>query len=417
MLDLKFIRENLKLVQKNNQSRRAKVDLDKLIKLDDQRKKLQLEIESLRNERNKMSKTKPTETLIIEIRKLGDKLKGLEEKCRPLEQQINEILYQIPNLNHETTPLGRDETENKVLARVGEKPEFDFKPREHFDVSAVKDLIDAESGAQVSGARFFYLKGHLVTLERAIIEYGLQKAMTKGFEPVLPPILVRERAMFGTGFFPAEKNEVYSVNQGEDDLFLIGTSEVPLIALAADKIFHEKDLPKKYCAVTPCFRREAGSYGKDQQGILRVHQFYKVEMVVFCRPEDSWKIHEEIRQIEEELLQELGIPYQVVNICSGDLGYPAAKKYDLEGWFPGQNKYRELTSASNTTDFQSRRLNIKYRRPAGQGKTENILVHTLNGTMVADRTLLAIIENYQQKDGSVIIPKILQKFTGFEKIS
>lgn len=416
MLDLKFIRDNLALVEKNNVSRQVQLDLKKLLELDEQKRKYQLEIENLRNERNKMSKTKPTEALIIEMRRLGEKIKEREEKIRLFEEQINKILYQIPNLNQETVPLGKNESENQVMEKVGERPRFDFKPKPHHEVTAIKNLIDSETGAEVSGSRFYYLKGQLVLLERAIIEYGLRKAIEKGFEPVLPPILVRERAMFGTGFFPADKNEIYNVNPGEDDLFLIGTSEVPLIAMQADKVFSEKDLPKKYCAVTPCFRREAGSYGKDQQGILRVHQFYKVELVVFCRPAESGQIHEEILAIEKKLLRDLGLPFQVVNICSGDLGYPAAKKYDLEGWFPSQNKYRELTSASNTTDFQSRRLNIKYRQSGAKGKTKNFLVHALNGTMVADRTLLAIIENFQQKDGHVIIPEVLRQYTKFDKI-
>lgn len=415
MLDLKFIRENLALVEKNNQSRSVSVDLKKLMKLDQEKKTLQTEIEALRSERKKMSKTKPLEVEMAEMKKLGDKIQEWEEKFRVLENQINNILCQIPNLNHETTPLGQDESENLVIEKAGDKPKFSFEPKQHFEVSGVNQFIDIESGAKVSGARFFYLKGPLVLLERAILEYGLNKAMAQGFEPILPPLLVREQAMFGTGFFPADKNEVYSINPGEDDLFLIGTSEVPMIALHAGQIFDKKDLPKKYCALTPCFRREAGSYGKDQQGILRVHQFYKVEMVVFCAPEDSWKIHEELLTMERDIFNDLGLSYQIVNICSGDLGYPAAKKYDLEAWLPGQKKYREMTSASNTTDFQSRRLNIKYRKSVGN-KQENSLVHTLNGTVVTDRALIAVIENYQQKDGSVIVPEVLKKLTGFEKI-
>ncbi|MBI5254321.1 serine--tRNA ligase [Candidatus Falkowbacteria bacterium] len=415
MLDIKFIKENIGLVEKNNASRNVKVDLKKLADLDEQRKTLQAEVEGLRNERKKISKTKPTEVEIIEMRKLGDKLQPMEEHLRSLENQIAEILYQIPNLNHETAAIGKDETENKVEETVGEKPKFSFEPKQHFEVAGAKDLIDCESGAKISGSRFYYLKGKLALLERAIMEYGLQKAVGRGFELILPPILVRERAMFGTGFFPADKNEIYKVNPGEDNLFLIGTAEVPLIAMHEGQIFNKKELPKKYCAVTPCFRREAGSYGKDQSGILRVHQFYKVEMVAFAEPEKSWELHKEILAIEKELFNELELPYQVVNICSGDLGYPAAKKYDLEAWLPGQKKYREMTSTSNTTDFQSRRLNIKYKKTT-DGKESNILVHTLNGTMVTDRALIAIIENYQQKDGHIAVPKTLRKFIDFEKI-
>ncbi|KKS56578.1 MAG: Serine-tRNA ligase [Candidatus Magasanikbacteria bacterium GW2011_GWA2_42_32] len=377
MLDIKFIKENLNLVDKNNASRNVRIDLKKLVDLDEQRKTLQAETEGLRNERKKISKTKPTDVEIIEMRKLGDKLQQMEDNLRPLENQIAEIICQIPNLNHTSTPIGKNEMENKVIETVGDIPEFSFEPKQHFDVEATKDLIDCESGAKVSGSRFYYLKGKLALLERAIIEYGLQNAVKRGFELILPPILVRERAMFGTGFFPADKNEIYKVNPGEDDLYLIGTAEVPLITMHDGHVFNKKDLPKKYCAITPCFRREAGSYGKDQSGILRVHQFYKVEMVVFSEQ--------------------------------------AAKKYDLEAWLPGQKQYREMTSASNTTDFQSRRLNIKYKKII-DNKEVNALAHTLNGTMVTDRALIAIIENYQQEDGHIVIPKVLQKLTGFEKI-
>ncbi len=415
MLDIKFIKENLELVEKNNKSRNVKIDLSKFLKLDEQRKALQVETEALRNERKKISKTKPTDAEIIEMRQLGDKLQQLEERLRPLAEQIAELLYQIPNLNHETTPVGKNEAENAITETVGERPKFSFEPKQHFEVAAAKELIDCEAGAKVAGSRFYYLKGKLALLERAIIEYGLQKAVKRGFELVLPPILVRERAMFGTGFFPADKNEIYKVNPGEDDLYLIGTSEVPLVTMHDGQIFNKKDLPKKYCAVTPCFRREAGSYGKDQQGILRVHQFYKVEMVVFSEPEKSWDMHEEILTIEKEVLNDFGLSYQVVNICSGDLGFPAAKKYDLEAWLPGQKKYREMTSASNTTDFQSRRLNIKYKKST-DGKDGNALAHTLNGTVVTDRALIAIIENFQQEDGHIAIPKVLQKLVGFAKI-
>lgn len=415
MLDIKFIKENPELVEKNNTSRNVKVDLKKLLDLDARRKTLQTEVEGLRNERKKISQTKPTDVEIIEMRKLGDKLQQMEKRLRPLENQISEILWQIPNLNHSSTPIGKNETENKIMETVGEIPEFSFEPKQHFEVEAAKEFIDCEAGAKVSGSRFYYLKGKLALLERAIMEYGLQKAIKRGFELVLPPILVRERAMFGTGFFPADKNEIYKVNPGEDDLYLIGTAEVPLVTMHDGHVFHKKDLPKKYCAITPCFRREAGSYGKDQSGILRVHQFYKVEMVAFAEPEKSWAMHEEILAIEKELLSDFDLPYQIINICSGDLGFPAAKKYDLEAWLPGQKKYREMTSASNTTDFQSRRLNIKYKNST-DGKESNALVHTLNGTMVTDRAMIAIIENYQQKDGHIAIPKVLQKLTGFDKI-
>ena len=309
-------------------------------------------------------------------------------------------------------PVAQDEGGNQIIRKEGEVPDFGFEPREHFEVGSVKLLMDLERGAETSGSRFYYLRGKLAILERALMQYAVDFAIERGFELILPPLLVKEDVMFGTGFFPADKNEIYEVNPGEDDLYLIGTSEVPLIYYHSNQILSEKDLNKKYVSITPCFRRESGSYGKDTKGLFRVHQFYKVEMVVIAKPEDSWKLHEELLKIEEEVLQSLGLHYQVVNICSGDLGFPAAKKYDCEGWFPGQMKYRELTSTSNTTNYQARRSNIKYKTV--DGKKE--YVHTLNGTVIADRALLAIIENYQDKDGGVAVPEVLRKYTGFDKI-
>ena len=412
MLDIKFIRENKELVEKNNTSRNVKVNLDELLELDQEKNDLQHKADTLRAERNRGSKTKPTEDEIALMKKIGDEIAGLEELAKDKEELLKNKLLLIPNLNHETTPTGKDESGNVVERKVGEPPVFNFQAKEHFEVEHAKDGIDMEAGAKVAGSRFYYLKGKVATLERAVMQFAIDTLVAKGFELVLPPLLVKEEAMFGTGFFPAEKNEIYSVNPDEDNLYLIGTSEVPMIYLHSDDVLPEEQLPKKYLAITPCFRREAGSYGKDTKGLFRVHQFYKAEMIVFCRPEDSWRIHEELLQHEEEILQALGLHYQVVNICSGDLGFPAAKKYDCEGWFPGQGRYRELTSTSNTTDYQARRSNIKYK--AADNKRH--LVHTLNGTAVTDRAMLAIIENYQQEDGSITVPEVLQKYTDFDKL-
>ncbi len=412
MLDIKFIRENRELVEKNNTSRNVTVDIALLLELDQERVRLQQEVDKLRGERNKRSKSKPTEDEIKLMRKLGEEVSGLEDLVQDKEQQVVKLLARIPNINHETTPVGPDESGNKVVNTIGVQPEFTFTPQEHFAVEHVKDLIDLERGAKVAGSRFYYLKGKLAILERALMQFAIDTLVAKGFELVLPPLLVEEGAMYGTGFFPAEKNEIYSVNPDDDDLYLVGTSEVPLIYMHSGEVFEEAQLPKKYIGITPCFRREAGSYGKDTKGIFRVHQFYKVEMVVFAKPEDSWNLHEEILAHEEGILQALGLSYQVVNICSGDLGFPAAKKYDCEGWFPGQQRYRELTSTSNTTDYQARRSNVKYK--TGEGSRE--FLHTLNGTAVTDRALLAIIENFQQADGSVTVPEVLRKYTGFDTI-
>ncbi len=412
MLDINLIRQNPELIKKNNATRNVTVDLDAILILDEEKNKLKTEADRLRSERNKRSKGKPSEDEIKLLRKLGEEVSGLEQIVAEKQTALDALLGKIPNINHDSTPVGPDESGNVVERTSGTKPQFSFEPLEHHLVPSVKNYIDLERGAKLSGSRFYYLKGKLAILERALIQFTLDTIQKQGFELILPPLLVTEPAMYGTGFFPADRNEVYAVNPDEDDLYLIGTSEVPLVFMHSNEILKAGDLPKKYVSVTPCFRREAGSYGKDTKGIFRVHQFYKVEMVVFCRPEDSWNIHAEILAHEETILQALGLHYQVLNICSGDLGFPAAKKYDCEGWFPGQSRFRELTSTSNTTDYQARRSNIRYETP--DGKKE--LAHTLNGTAVADRTLLAIIENYQTADGGVVVPEVLRKYTGFDQI-
>ncbi|MBI5728627.1 MAG: serine--tRNA ligase [Candidatus Magasanikbacteria bacterium] len=412
MLDIKFIRENKKLVEKNSLTRNVKVNMAELLKLDEEKINLQKKIDARRGQRNTGSKTKPTPEQIVEMKKVGEEIKEFETVLKEKEAALQTILIKIPNINHESTPVGKDDSENKIERTEGKKPKFDFEPKEHFEVGHIAPLIDLERGAKTSGSRFYYLRGKLAILERAIMQYAVDIMVTKGFELILPPILVREQAMFGTGFFPADKNEVYAVNPGEDNLYLIGTSEVPLIYMHAGETLESRGMPKKYIAVTPCFRRESGAYGKDTKGIIRVHQFYKVEMVVYAHPEKSEELHNELLAIEEEFIASLGLAFQVVNVCSGDLGFPAAKKYDCEGWFPGQNKFRELTSTSNTTDYQTRRSNIKYKTADGSRE----FVHTLNGTVASDRPMLAIIENFQQADGSILIPKVLQKYTGFDKI-
>lgn len=412
MLDIKFIRENLELVKANNASRNVTIDLAELVSRDDDRVQLLKKIEDLRSERNKRSKTKPSEEEIKLIRKLGDEISDLEDILSGKEKLVAEILTKIPNINHATTPTGKDDTQNKVEKLVGEKPVYDFNPVEHFDVASAKRFIDLERGAKTSGSRFYYLTDKLAILERAIMQYALDFMTKKGFTLVLPPVLVKEEAMFGTGFFPADKKDIYSVNPDEDNLYLIGTSEVPLVYFHSDETLEESDLPKKYVAISPCFRRESGSYGKDTKGLFRVHQFFKVEMVVLTKPEDSWTTFEQLLAIEEEFITSLGLHYQVLNVCSGDLGYPAAKKYDCEAWFPAQKRYRELTSTSNTTDYQARRSAIKYKAKDG---TKGF-VHTLNGTVASDRPMLAIIENFQTKDGGVNIPEVLHKYTGFTSL-
>jgi seryl-tRNA synthetase len=416
MLDIKFIRENPEIVKEEIKKRNMKIDLDSFLNLDEQKRKLQQEVEDLRSEQNKANEILSLsikEDVILAMKEIKSKLSKLEPKLKNLEMQIKNILLQLPNITHESVPVGKSEDDNIVIRKEGEKPEFDFEPKEHFEIKGVKNLIDTERGSKVSGARFWYLKGDLARLEFALMQYALEFYSEKGFVPMIVPMIVREQAMYGTGFFPAEKNEIYNVNAGDDNLFLVGTAEVPLAAYHMNEVLDFKNGPKKYMGYSSCFRREAGTYGKDMKGILRGHQFNKIEMFIFCKPEESWDLHEELLKCAEDFLQSLGLHYQVLNMCTGDIGAPNAKKYDIETWMPGQNKYRETHSCSHDTDFQARRLNCKFTDKDGKKK----FVHTLNNTGCADlRVLIAILENYQQKNGAVIVPEVLRKWMGKERI-
>ncbi|MEK7125842.1 MAG: serine--tRNA ligase [Patescibacteria group bacterium] len=415
MLDINFIRENPDKVKANNKIRKCQVDVAEILKLDEKRRDLISQIDVKRAELNQKSKSKPGPDEIIKLKALGEDIKAIEAKLKPVEDELHGLLIQLPNLTHESVPEGKDESGNVVIRTWGDKLKSAFggKPKEHWELGEALDLIDAERGAKVSGARFWYLKGDLVMLEFALIQYAAQFMQAKGFTPMLPPMLVRERAMYGTGFFPADKNEIYKVNENEDELYLIGTSEVPLASYHADETINVGEKPLKYFGYSSCFRREAGAAGKDMKGILRGHQFDKIEMFVFASEDASWKMHEEILAISEEFWQSLGIPYQVLNMCTGDIGAPNAKKYDIEGWLPGQGQYREVASCSHDTDFQARRLGIKYVDKDGSRK----FVHTLNNTVCAlGRCLVMIMENYQQADGTILIPKVLAPLFGKEKI-
>ena len=400
MQDIKFIINNIDAVKAGAEKKQVTVDIDKIIELNEKRKEIIQEVESLRAKQNEVSKEIPQaedkSKLIAEMTSVKEEIKSLEPKLSEIEQELDDLALKVPNPPHESVPFGKDDTENVQIKVHGEKPKFDFEPKNHIELGKSLDIIDIERGVRTSGARFYYLKNEGAMLELALLQFVMQKLHSKGFSPVIPPVLVKEEAMYATGFFPADRNEIYSVNPGEDNLFLVGTAEVPLTMLHAGETL-ETTTPKRYMGYSSCFRREAGSYGKDTAGIIRVHQFNKIEMFSFCPPEESWKEHDFLRSIEEEIMQELGFHYQVLNICGGDLGAPAAKKYDIEVWIPTQEKFRELTSCSNCTDFQARRANIKINK---EGKKEYI--HTLNGTAVAmARTLVAIIENYQNEDGSV----------------
>lgn len=412
MLDPQIIRAERNAVEKAIRDRHATVDVNAFFALDEKRRALLQELETMRAERNARSKQKPTSAEIAKLKKIGQAIAEKETALAAIEEQRQQILLAIPNIPHESVPVGEREENNVVLKKGGKRPRVK-NPREYFDIPAVKPYLDIERGVRTSGARFYYLRGPLAQLERALMQYALDFITAKGFELLITPILVKEQALFGTGYFPNGRNEVYAVNPGEDNLFLIGTAEQSLTAFHAGETLTLQELPKKYAACTPCFRREAGSYGKDLKGILRVHQFNKVEMMVFATPETSWKILTEMVRLSEEFYRTLALPYQLVALCTGDLGFQSAKTIDLEGWFPGQSRYRELGSASNITDFQTRRLNIKYITATGEKR----LVHTLNNTVVADRALLALLENYQQDDGSVTVPNVLQKYTHFKKIA
>lgn len=414
MIDIKFITENHEAIRTGLSRKKSKVDLDQILNLSQQRNEKVTQIESLRAKQNAAPKGKPTPEQLAEMTAIKEEIKTLEPQIEEIENQIDSLALQVPNPPHESVPSGKDDSENQVVKTHGEKPQFDFTPKDHIELGKNLDIIDIEAGVKCSGARFYYLKNEAVLLEFALVQFVVQKLLSKGFSPVIPPVLVKESAMYATGFFPADRNEIYHVNPDEDDLYLVGTSEVPLTMLHADQILEENQFPIRYCGYSSCFRREAGSYGKDTAGIIRVHQFNKIEMFSFCHPDKSWEEHELIRQAEEEIMQALGFHYQVLNICDGDLGAPAAKKYDIEVWIPTQEKFRELTSCSNCTDFQARRSRIRYKTADGK----NLYAHTLNGTAIAvGRTLVAILENYQNADGSVTVPEVLKPWMhGIDKI-
>ena len=372
---------------------------DELLAADGTWRSLQQRVDDLRA-RTKL-KGKPTPEQLEEMKAIKEQQQPLEAEFATLSDRVQQLLDRVPNPPAEDTPPGDKEEDATVVKLVGEPPSFDFEPKDHLELSAAHGWIDVERGAKVSGSRFVYRVGDVALLETALYRWALQRIVQKGHVPVLPPVLVREDAMYGTGFFPSDKSDFYAVP--EDDLYLVGTSEVPMAGFHSGELL--EGLPLRYVAYSTCFRREAGAAGKDTRGMFRVHQFDKVEMFVFCEPEKSREEHERLLEIEEELVQELGLPYRVLNIAAGDLGSSAAKKYDIEAWFPGQSRYREITSTSNTTDFQARRLDVRFRR---DGKPEH--VHTLNGTAVTARAMIAVLENFQEADGSVAVPAPLVEF-------
>jgi seryl-tRNA synthetase len=412
VLDLKAVREDPDAARSALSRRSLDLagDVDRLLALDAERRKLVAAVEDLRAEQNRGSKSVGSasgadrDRLIASLRDISERLKEEEPRLARVEDEIASLLARLPNLPHESVPEGQSEAENEVLRRVGEAPSFAFEPRDHVDLGEALGVIDIERAARLSGSRFAYLLGGAVMAQFALVRYCLDRLVDKGFVPVVPPVMVREEAMYGTGFLPTDEAQIYVTR--EDDLYLVGTSEVSLAAFHQGEILEPGDLPRRYVGYSTCFRREAGTYGKDARGIFRVHQFDKVEMFAFTDPEASWDEHELLLATEEELVRALELPYRVVNVCTGELGASAAKKYDLEVWLPGQGQYRELTSCSNTTDYQARRLECRVRLPDG-----NRPVHTLNGTACAvGRTLIAILENHQREDGSVALPEVLHPY-------
>ena len=410
MLDINFIRENVDLVKKGVSNKQFDPSIvDKVLELDEKRRKLLLEVEQLRAKRNRIAEEKkPSE----EGKKLKEELKDKEPELEKVQVEYKETLFKIPNLPSEKAPVGSSEKENVEIRKWGNPTKFGFEPKDHLEIGKGLGILDFETGAKVTGSQFFFLYGDGVLLELALTNFVLDKLAKRGYLPVMTPDLAKSRYYLGTGYSPkGQEAQTYTIDG--TDLGLIATAEVTLAGAHADEIIPEGKLPLKYVGYSHCFRQEAGAYGKYSKGLYRVHQFTKTEMFIYCKPEDSEKFHEEILNMEEEIFQDLEIPYRVVEMCTGDLGAMASRKFDIEAWMPGRKDYGEVTSTSNVTDYQARNLNIKFRRDIG----ETEYVHMLNGTaIVMSRVPLAILENFQQEDGSVKIPEVLQKWMGKEKI-
>ena len=416
MLDPKILRENPDIIRKMLKDRAINFLLDDLIRLDKERRELIIKTDELRKKKNdialeiaqKKKSGQDTTNLIEQMRQVSETLSGLETVQTRTESEYTKLALTLPNLIHESVPIGKDETANKELRKWGKIPQFDFKIKDHIDISQNLDLIDLERAAKVAGARFYYLKNDLVKLNQALIHYAVDFLSEKNYTPIQTPYMINRSSMEGAIIADDFEDVIYKIEG--DDLYLIGTSEHAVASMRSDEILEGKSLPMRYAGVSPCFRKEAGAHGRDQKGIFRVHQFEKVEQFIFSRPEESWKEHERMLSVVEEFYQKLEIPYRIVVLSSGDLGKISAKTYDLEAWMAGQNSYREIVSCSNCLDFQARRLKIRFR---DRTNDQPQYIHTLNSTLVAtSRTLVSILENFQTKDGHVIVPKILQKYVG-----
>lgn len=420
MLDIKFIRENTDLIREAARKKRSDFDVNKFIKLDDKRLEILKEVEEMRAKQNiesdriRQLKDENEKKIAVEkIKNLKEELSLKENELKKLDKKWHDLMLQVPNIPDPSVPEGDSDADNKEIRKWGEIPEFGFEPKNHIEIMESLNLVDLERGVKISGFRGYFLKGDAVLLSMALWQFTMEKMIQKGFKPFIAPSLVKEENLIGTGHFPQSKEDVYKT---QDDLFLSGTAEIPMTNYFRDEILKEEDLPKTYVAFSPCYRREAGSHGKDTKGIYRLHEFTKVEQFVLCEADhqESVKWHEEITRNAEEILRDLSIPYRVVVNCAGDITQSSVKTYDIETWIPSEKRYRESHSSSYYHDFQTRRANIRYRNKEGN----LIFTHSLNNTAIATpRILIPLLENYQQKNGSVTIPRVLQKYLGKEIIS
>ncbi len=420
MLDIKFIRENPELIKKAAQKKHINFDVENLLDIDGKRLELLRVVEEMRARQNaandnivRFQDKKEKDKIIKEMKKLKEELSEKEDELKKTEEKWKELMLQVPNIPDSSVPEGKTDADNAEIRCWGEIPEFDFTPKNHIELMENLNLVEFKRGVKVSGFRGYFIKGEAATLSLAVIQFTLEELVKKGFEPFIAPSLVREESFLGTGWLPQGKEEVYKT---QDDLYLSGTAEVSMMGLHADEILKEEELPKTYVAFSPCYRREAGSYGKDAKGLYRLHEFMKIEQIILCRADhqESVKWHEEITKNAEEVMKALKIPYRVVINCGGDLGLGQIKKYDIEAWVPSEERYRETHSSSYFHDFQTRRLNIRYKDKNGKIQ----FVHSLNNTAIATpRILISLLENYQQKDGTVKIPEVLQKYLGKNLIS
>ncbi len=419
MLDPKLIKEKPEIIRNMLKSRAIEFDLDGLIESDQKRREFIIKTDELRKKKNQIAITisekkkagEDASPIFIEMKNISNELTKLESQQEDIEKKYSKLASTIPNLIHESVPIGIDDSANKEIKKWGNIPKFDFKIKDHIDISEDLNLVDLERAAKVAGARFYYLKNDLVRLNQALIHFGLDFLAEKGYSLVQPPYMINRESMEGAVIAEDFEEVIYKVQ--EEDLYLIGTSEHAMAAMHSKEIIEGKDIPMKYAGISPCFRKEAGAHGRDQKGIFRVHQFDKIEQFIFSRPEDSWKEHEKMLAVAEEFYQKLEIPYRVMLLSTGDMGKISAKTYDIEAWMAGQNAYREIVSCSNCLEYQARRLKIRFRDKTNE---DTQYVHTLNSTLIATtRVLVAIMENFQTKDGHIRIPQVLQRYMGNQK--